>query len=219
MAATDRARDLALELRDPLWDVYLLMRKSNIATDANDGATAVTLADAALASTPAAPRRLRAVVLRQKANAHAAVREADECEAAVEAGLVDVNQDVTDGDQLAHYCTPPYVAMEAIDCWTQLGQPDRALSVLNELDNTWPDELRRDKGLSLARIATARAAVGDRGPACTVGRDAVVIADATRSARTFHALRQLRRELDIRWRDDPEVQNTRTAIASLVSNA
>jgi hypothetical protein len=194
------------------------MRKSNIATDAHDGATAITLADAALANIPATPHRLRAVVLRQKANAHAALGEPNECESAVEAGFVDVNHDVTDGDQIAVYCTPPYVAMEAIDCWTQLGQPSRALSVLNELDNTWPDELRRDEGLSLARIATAQAAVGDRGAACTTGTGAVTIVDVTRSARTIHALRQLRRELDLRWRDDPEVQTICAAIASLVSN-
>jgi tetratricopeptide (TPR) repeat protein len=219
MAATDRARDLALELRDPLWDAYLLMRKSNIATDAHDAATAVTLADVALENIPPTPHRLRAVVLRQKANAHAALGESDECDAAVDAGFADVSHDATEGDQLASYCTTPYVAMEAIDCWTQLGQPSRALDVLDQIDNAWPAELRRDNGLSLARIATAQAAVGDRDPACKRGHKAVTIADVTRSARTIRALCRLRRELDVRWRDDPEVETICAAIASLVSSA
>ena len=219
MAATDRARDLALELGDPLWESYVLMRKSNIATDGDDAATGVALVDAALRSVPAGPRRVHALVMRQKANAHAALGELQDFERAVDTGLTDVGHEATDGDQLAFYCTPSYVAMEAAACWTQLGQPGRALDVFDEVHANWPEDLRRDKGLSLARVAAARAAVGDRDRACSIGREAVGIAAATGSARTVSALRRVRREAGERWRSDPEVQAICAAIASLVSKA
>ena len=69
MIHTDRARDLATELRDPLLAAYLLMRKSNIATDSGDPvlALALALADTALSQTEHLSPTVRAVVLRQKA--------------------------------------------------------------------------------------------------------------------------------------------------------
>lgn len=219
MAATDRARDLATELGNPLWNAYLLMRKSNIATDANDPATAVALADAALAMVPGEPHRVRAVILRQKANAHAALGEPDDCAAAIDESLDDVDHEATEGDQVASYCTTPYVAMEAADCWTRLGQPDRALDILRQVHAPWPNDLRRDEGLSLARAAAAKAAAGDVSAAETNGNQAVVVASVTRSARTIRALQRLRTQLSIGERQSPETRALCSAIASLAGKA
>jgi hypothetical protein len=55
MESTNRALDMATELGDPFWNAPLLMRKSNIATDADDPATAAALADAALSTASGAP--------------------------------------------------------------------------------------------------------------------------------------------------------------------
>ena len=89
MESTDRALDMATELGDPLWNAYLLMRKSNIATDADDPASGAALADAALRAASGAPPKLHAVILRQKANAHAALGDPRECATAVDRSFGD----------------------------------------------------------------------------------------------------------------------------------
>ena len=216
MAATDRACDLATEIRDPLLRAYLLMRKSNIATDASEPHLGAALADAALAAAPGAPARLRAVILRQKANAHAALADVSGCSAAIEQSF-DAIQDADAADSLASYCTQHYVAMEAAACWNRLAMPQRALTILDGSGSAWPVEQRRDKGLYLARLATAHAGAGDVTRACTVGNEAVTVAGVTGSVRTIAELRRLHAAL-VNVRDDG-ADAVRAAVASLVATA
>jgi hypothetical protein len=86
----------------------------NIATDAGEAGHAVGLANAALARGQHLTSRLRAVALRQKANAHALLGERDEFardrDAAHIAAAAGMSQDE---DDAAPYCTPSYVEMEA----------------------------------------------------------------------------------------------------------
>ena len=149
MESTDRALDMATELGDPLWNAYLLMRKSNIATDADDPASAAALADAALRAASGAPPKLHAVILRQKANAHAALGDPRECATAVDRSFGALDREESEWDPIVGYCTEPYVVMEAANCWTELRRPKRALHVFEQADAEWPDALRRDKGLYL----------------------------------------------------------------------
>ena len=144
MASTNRAFDLALEVADPVWNAYLLMRKSNIATDAGDPSTAIALADAALRATRKPPPRLHAVILRQKANAHAAIREIAPFEAAIDQSrtqLLRPNPD--DGAPMAAYCTDRYLAMEAANCWTRLRRPGQAVELLVPVGASRDSEARR----------------------------------------------------------------------------
>jgi hypothetical protein len=194
MASTDRARDLAAELGDPLWDAYLLMRKSNVATDAGDPATGAALAEVAL-DAAAPPPRVGAVILRQKANALAALGHARDCAAAIDKALSAVCNPEAEGDEIASYCSERYVAMEAAGCWRQLRQPGRALQLLSATGSAWPDALRRDNGLYLARLASAHAGAGDVLSACSIGAEAVAVAGVTHSVRTIIELRRLRGEL------------------------
>jgi len=218
MASTDRARDLAAELGDPLCDAYLLMRKSNIATDAADPATGAALAEAALIAAPARPPRLHAVILRQKANAQAALGDVTQCASAVDLGLTVVQHAEADGAEIASYCTERYVAMEAAACWTQLGQPARAVQLFNDARQDWPDTQRRDKGLYLARLATAHAGVGDIARATSFGTQAVEVAGVTRSARAIAELRRFGTKL-FNAQSQGEAEALCAAVASLVGTA
>jgi tetratricopeptide (TPR) repeat protein len=218
MTSTDRARDMATELGDPLWNAYLLMRKSNIATDADDPASAAALADAALAAVPGPPPKLHAVILRQKANAHAALGDIAECANAVDQSLRDLDRDASEWDANVSYCTEPYVAMEAASCWTQLGRPKRALEIFEQAEADWPGTLRRDKGLYLSRLAITHAELGDIDKACSLASDALAVANLTHSVRTLRELRRLRSDL-ARWRRRPDVQAVSTAVASLIGRA
>jgi transcriptional regulator with XRE-family HTH domain len=215
--ATNRACDLSTELRDPGLGAYLLMRKSNVATDAGDAHVGAALAAAALEQAPQEAHRLRAVILRQQANALAELEDLGGCASAIAAGFDEVRACADGDDPLTAYCNGAYVAMEAVGCWSRLALPDRALAILEDSALTWPDHLRRDKGLFLARSAVAFASVGDLPRAFLAGADAVRIAADTRSTRTITELRRLRQRL-ARTRGE-EAEALRRAVASLVATA
>ncbi|MBB5778664.1 hypothetical protein [Nonomuraea jabiensis] len=194
---TNRALDYAQELADPQGVAYILMRKSNIATEAGQPGQGLGLANAALNAAPNLTPRLRAVSLRQLANAHALLAEPREFESAIDQAI----QYATDGmTQLAtdkaRYCTPSYVEMEAGMSWVLLGKPSAAVSVFEHSLTQWPEAAQtRDKGLCLARLATAAAAQGEIERALQAGTEALTIAQKTGSARIRAQLAALRDRL------------------------
>lgn len=219
MVHTDRARDLAAELRDPLLAAYLLMRKSNIATDSGDPVPALAMADAALSQTEHLPPTVRAVVLRQKALALAGLGQHRACDNVATEALETIAGGGVwpEESSLAPYCTTSYVAMEAAACWLQLDQPEQALTMFTLAPPAWPDELRRDHGLHLARRATAHAGVGDVDVACDLAEHAIRTARQTGSARTIRELRRLAHQLTP-WQSRSDVKAVTAAVATLVAS-
>jgi tetratricopeptide (TPR) repeat protein len=217
MIHTDRARDLAIELRDPLLATYLLMRKSNIATDSGDSVLALALADAALSQTEHPPPNVRAVVLRQKALALAGLGQEQACDDVAAEALETVAAPGSwpEESSLAPYCTTNYVAMEAAACWLQLNQPERALAMFSLAPTDWPTGLRRDHGLHLARRAAAHAGVGDVGVACDLAEQSIRTVRQTGSARTIRELRRLAHQLTP-WQARSDVMAVAAAVATLV---
>jgi transcriptional regulator with XRE-family HTH domain len=217
MVNTARAQDLAVELRDPILSAYVLMRRSNIASDADDPGLAVALTEAALTDSAALPPKVLALVLRQQANAHAGLGDDVAAASSIDRAFDVVARQDSDGSALAAYCTEPYVAMEAGTSWLTLGQHDRALEAFTWGGDAWPEALRRDRGLALARRATAHAAQGDVDQACSVGALAVGICRETGSARTLRELRRLRTFLRPLHREHPGAAQMHSAVASLMS--
>jgi transcriptional regulator with XRE-family HTH domain len=217
MRHSDRAMDYAYELDDPLVTAYVLMRKSNIATDSGVPDIALGLVDAALRSGNL-PARMYAVVLRQQANAYAVLGEPAGCADAIARAYDVVDKEDPVGNELAPYCTAAYLEMEAAACWTRLDRPEQALSVFQRSLTDGATSHRRDKGLSLARLATAHASVGDIESACYVGAQALQVASSTGSARTTRELLQLRHRL-APWRKQTTVSGLTHAIGNLAGRA
>ncbi|MEV0618570.1 hypothetical protein AB0I81_34945 [Nonomuraea sp. NPDC050404] len=182
---TNQALDYAQELADPQVVAYTLMRKSNIATEAGRPGQGLGLANAALNTTSNLTPRLRAVSLRQLANAHALLGEPREFETAVDHAIQQATEGLTQlSTDKARYCTPSYVEMEAGMSWVLLGNPGAAISAFNNSLAQWPDAAQtRDKGLCLARLATAAAVQGEIEQAIQAGTQALTIAQRTGSAR------------------------------------
>jgi DNA-binding CsgD family transcriptional regulator len=211
---TDRARDLSTELRDPQLTAYLLMRKSNIASDLGDPALALALANAASAQTIYLPRTDRAVILRQKAHALAGLGDAHACADVIAEALEVVADMKPDDAGIASYCTIHYVAMEAAACWLQLDRPQEALSAFMATSRDWPPELHRDYGLYLARCANAHAWVGEVSTACKFAEQAIITIRQTASARIMWELQRLAERLST-WRTRPEVSAVLSAVTIL----
>lgn len=212
---SDRALEYTHELGDPRQLSYVLMRKSNLATDAGQPARALGLAVAALRESEQLSPRLRAVALRQQALAHAMTGERAGCETALQqarAEVADVAHEPT--DTAAAYCTSAYLASEAGACSLRLGVPQRAVQVLEHGVSRWPAELSRDRGLALSRLASAHLASRNIEQGCAVAAEAITAAKATRSARVLADLRPLRARL-VPWQRQPEVAEVARALAAL----
>jgi transcriptional regulator with XRE-family HTH domain len=191
---TDHALSWAQTADNHLMISYVLMRKSNQASGLGDAGPTLDLAQAALRGQDRLPPRVRALALRQKARGHALAGDPTACARALEAAHEQAAALENQGDDeraLAGYCTPSYLDGEAADCWMLLGQPRRAVTILEHGLAAWPPPYQRDRGLNLARLAVAHAADREPEQACAVAQQAVGIVSNTWSARATAELRRL----------------------------
>jgi hypothetical protein len=190
-----RALELAHAAQSDLLVSYVLMRQSNHASGAGDGPRALGLANAALTAAPPGYGRLRALALRQRAHGYALAGDAAECERALDAARHEASLPPTRPDAaiqpFTEYCTPAYVEMEAADCWMMLGQPARAVTIFEAGLSAWPATYRRDRGVHLARLASAHAACGELDAAQAVAVEAATVTSETVSARAMRELRSV----------------------------
>ncbi|HUN32676.1 MAG TPA: helix-turn-helix transcriptional regulator [Trebonia sp.] len=203
MQWASRALDYAVELGDERTIAYTLMRKASIATEAGLPGHGAGMSSAALARGDALTPRLKAVILRQRAHASAALQEpvaaSRDADAAVAEAVAGVTQDEEDR---APYCSPVYAAMEAGAVHLRLGDAATALSVLEPSCSQWSDTSQaRDHALSLARLAEAYAALGERDQARAAAEDALTAAAGLASRRVTGELAGLASKL-APWADD-----------------
>lgn len=216
MQCTSKALDYAVELGDQRTIAYTLMRKASIATEAGMPGHGAGMASAALARGDALTPRLRAVILRQRAQASAALREPDaasrDADAAVDEAVAGTSQGE---DDRAPYCSPVYAAMEAGAVRLRLGDPAAALAVLERSLSQWSDGGQaRDHALFLARLAAAYAAMGERDQARAAAEDALTAAAGLASRRVTGQLAGLAGKLAA-WDDDPGTAAIRRKLAAL----
>ena len=187
---TNRAMDYALELGDARLTSYVLMRKSNIETDAGHVAQGLGLADAALRSGSDLTPGLRALALRQKAYLHALAGERDDAIAAIDKATAEVDNFVGPNEpEFTAYCSLSYIEMESAHSWAKLGKAELAAHVYSRSLTGWPQSQRRDQGLGTARLAGVYATLGDIEQAASQGQRAAELLRQSPSARTLAALR------------------------------
>ena len=217
---TARAADYALGSGDPRLMSYVLMRRSNVASDAEDADRALALAQAALRDGDRLTPQLRAVALRQEAHAHALRGDATACARALDRAMAEVVAPAPGEAEfdLTGYCTPGYIGMEAAACWLQLGQPKQAIATFENRLSTWPAGFKRDLGLCLARLAVAHAAHRELEHASAVGQRAVGVVREARSARALRELARLDTLLG-EWKGASEATEVRRALRTLLPSA
>lgn len=194
---TDRALDFAEENGRPPDLALILMRKSNVETDAREFGRALSLAIAAKRNVAELPLRLQSLILRQQAIAHACAQEEVQSVRSAEQALdvaVQAAEEEPVPDQY-RYCTPSYILMESGAAALQLSQPKRAARVLEQAIGTWPSGFERDRGLCLARLAVAELDAGEVERACAAGGDAISVVETVESARANAVLRRLNKRL------------------------
>ena len=214
---TNRALGWARAADNPLMVSYVLMRMSNQASGLGDATRTLDLARAALRKQDRLSPRARALVFRQEAHGHALSGEPTACARALEAAQEQATATEDHGDDeraLTGYCIPNYIDGEAAECWMILGQPRKAVVILEHGLSAWPAPYQRDRGLNLARLAVAQAASHEPEQACSVAQEAAAIVSNTWSARATAELRRLPTLL-APWPDLAPVVELRETLAAL----
>lgn len=190
MRWSNTALDFAHDARDDRLISYIRMRKSSIASDAGRPDLAIACATQALREPGVLTPRLQAVALRAEAFGHALLGNGTECSRALDLARQSAGESDAFGPDIAEYCTLNYVEMEAGNCWIELGEPAKAIEVLQGSLIDWPPRFRRDRGLCLARLADAHARVAEPDEAIRIADHSLVIAVETSSHRTLRKLSQ-----------------------------
>lgn len=218
MQYTDRAMEYALEIGAFQETPYVLMRKADIAADLNQPDRAIGLTDAALRDRSRVPSRIRALALRVRGRAFAQLGNTGECSRALEAAHDAVAMLDDDPGDIAAYCSPSYIGMEAANCWTTLGRYDAAVTTYERSLERWPSGLRRDQGLCLARLTVAHAGREDIERASATGIKAVEVVRSATSGRALSELQRARVRL-APWRRRTEVSELSDRIRDLIQPA
>ncbi|HEY7143953.1 MAG TPA: helix-turn-helix domain-containing protein [Streptosporangiaceae bacterium] len=187
----DRSLEWAHMADDRQWAAFTLARKSQLAGDMHDSASAVDLADAA-ARMAEDSTRLAAAGAAYQAHGHALSGDA-----AASLRALDRAHDIAErpeddpGAPWAAWLTTGYVGVQRARCLTALGDHQNAAGLFARAIDGIPPELRRDKGVYLARLAVAQARSGDLDQAASAGLRAATIYQATASGRILTELRLL----------------------------
>jgi transcriptional regulator with XRE-family HTH domain len=188
MRWTDAALEAARLIIDPELECYILMRKSNIATDQGQTSLAIALADAACISADGLDGKFRALALRQRAHALTANRDATGALSAVDLARAQLASPDPAASDLAAYCTFAYIDMEAAACLVDLDQPGDAIPILEAGLQSWPPAFQRDLGLCLARLALAYARIREPETAASIASQSMQIVRTSGSQRTVRVL-------------------------------
>jgi hypothetical protein len=213
---TRRAEDHA-RTADPVLQALVAMRRSNIEL-ARDPGLAVDLADhAAELVDGRSVGRLLASIARQQALAAIATSDRSSfVEHATRA--LDVAQVEPVADDHAVYATRAYVAAEIAPGFIALNQPERALDLLVEDINNWPEAQLRDHAVACARLLRVFIVLRDYHSALDHVPTTVQEYARTPSDRARHELRLCRRLIRDRARADKSLplQQLRKRIEALM---
>jgi tetratricopeptide (TPR) repeat protein len=211
----DRALEWSHAVTDVPMTTYILARKSQLAGDMGDSASAVDLAGAAAIMAPP-HSRLRAVAPTYAAHGYALAGEAaDSLRALDDARAVVEHLDEAPPSQWAPWLDHAYIDVQRGRCLAILGDHGQAVGVFQQAIRDLPAAYRRDRGVYLGREALAHA--GNREPeqAAVVGMRALAIAQQTQSGRIVKELASLDRQL-ARWARVRAVAELREALAAVI---
>jgi tetratricopeptide (TPR) repeat protein len=152
------------------------------------------LAVAARRAGGALPELMVAAILQQEAHAYALDGEELACHEALDrAHRLAADADDPGDASAGHgsFCTPAYLEIQRGACWLTLGQPARAVKVLESAIRSLPVAYRRDRGVGLSRQAAAFAAVDKPSEAARTAMEALDIARASGSGRVLGMIDQV----------------------------
>ncbi|WP_404959844.1 Twin-arginine translocation pathway signal [Streptomyces sp. 147326] len=195
-------QEIAARSRDPHLVGYSLVNLAQVRTDLGDGHGVVDLCEAALDDNRLFPK-VRVMALQQQAHGASLTGDRTTVDRLIDTAdglLARVDDDLPWGNACRR--TPGYLEVQRATCYGRLGLGREAEQLWSQVINAVPATARRDRGVYLARHATAAAHTQEPEQAVEIARAAVEIAAETRSARMLRELATLERAMRP-WHDAP----------------
>ncbi|MEU5426299.1 Twin-arginine translocation pathway signal [Streptomyces olivoreticuli] len=183
------AQEIAMRSRDPQLVAYSLVNQAQVRTDLGDGHGVIDLCEAALDQADVLAPKVRVMALQQQAHGASLTNDRRSVDKLIDKAtsvLACVNDELPWGNACRR--TPGYLEVQRATCYGRLGLGGEARALWSQVLADVPVTARRDRGVYLARYATAAAV--DRQPeqAVEVAREAVRIAVDTGSTRMHREL-------------------------------
>jgi len=209
-------QEIAIRSRDAQLIGYSLVNQAQVRTDLGDGLAVVDLCEAALDDAGRLAPKVRVMALQQQAHGASLTADRGAVDRLIDeaAGLLGrVDDDMPWGNACRR--TPGYLEVQRATCYGRLGLGREAGALWAQVLRGVPVTARRDRGVYLARQATAAAAAQDPDQAVEIAREVAVIAVDTGSVRMRRELGVLERAMRP-WQHAPEGRGLVEALAPLV---
>lgn len=196
-------QEIAMRSRDPHLIGYSLVNQAQVRTDLGDGAAVVDLCEAALDDADRLVPKVRIMAMQQQAHGASLTGErhlVDQLLDQADRLLPRVDDDLPWGNACRR--TPGYLEVQRATCYGRLGLGAEAGALWSQVLTLVPETARRDRGVYMARQATAAAAAREPDQALEIARGVATIAVETRSARMRKELVTLERAMRP-WQDAP----------------
>lgn len=196
-------QEIAVRSRDPHLIGYSLVNQAQVRTDLGDGHAVIDLCEAALDDAGRLAPKVRVMSLQQQAHGSSLVGDRTAVDQLIDQAdslLSSVDDDLPWGNACRR--TPGYLEVQRATCYGRLGLGAEAGRLWSQVLAIVPETARRDRGVYMARQATAAAAAREPDQAVEIARTVATIAVETRSARMARELVSLEQAMRP-WQDAP----------------
>lgn len=196
-------QEIAMRSRDPHMIGYSLVNQAQVRTDLGDGPAVIDLCEATLEDAGRLVPKVRIMAMQQQAHGASLTGDRTAVDRLIDQAdglLARVDDDLPWGNACRR--TPGYLEVQRATCYGRLGLGVEAMALWTQVLEIVPTTARRDRGVYLARHATAAAGAGDPDQALEIARSVADIAVETRSARMRRELGALQRVMRP-WQDAP----------------
>ncbi|MFE5895820.1 Twin-arginine translocation pathway signal [Streptomyces sp. NPDC056488] len=211
-------QEIALRARDPHLVGYAMVNSAQVRTDLGDGAGVVDLCEAALDDDRVVPK-IKVMAMQQQAHGASLLRDRAAVDRLIDTAdrlLPRVNDDLPWGNACRR--TPGYLEVQRATCYGRLGLGAEASTLWTQVLAAVPGTARRDRGVYMARHATAAATARQPEQAVEIAREVATIAVETGSARMRRELATLERAMRP-WQDAPVGRDLAEALAPVTEGS
>ena len=211
----DRALEWSHGAADHEMATYVMARKSQLAGDMQDAASAIDLA-AAAGGMARKRSRLKATAATYGAHGYALDGQRTACLRAIDGAREQADRlDADPESPWATWLDSAYIDVQRGRCLSALGDHAKAATVFQQAIRDLPPAFRRDRGVYLAREALAHAGAREPEQAAEVGMQAAAIAHDTQSGRVIDELARVGTGL-APWAALPAVADFQDALTSVL---
>ncbi|WP_434589002.1 Twin-arginine translocation pathway signal [Streptomyces sp. A5-4] len=196
-------QEIAMRSRDPHLIGYSLVNQAQVRTDLGDGHAVIDLCEAALDDARRLLPKVQIMAMQQQAHGASLTGDRSAVDQLIDQAdglLARVDDDLPWGNACRR--TPGYLEVQRATCYGRPGLGAEAGALWDQVLQTVPETARRDRGVYLARHATAAATAREPDQAVEIVRQVAQIAVETRSARMRRELVTLERAMRP-WQDAP----------------